>query len=122
MTEQEAVIRRVLDAWAANDADSFVSPYAEDATATLPGSYLADRAAIRRTMEAAFAGPLKGTTCDNETVQVRGVGADAAVVNSRSRIVPGPPQWSRETWTLVRRDGGWLVAAYQASPEVASGT
>ena len=117
MTEQEATIRRVLDAWAANDADAFVSPYTEDATATLPGTYLADRAMIRRTMQAAFAGPLNGTSCDNETVQVRVLGAHAAIVNSRSRVVPGPPDWSRETWTLVRRDGAWLVAAYQASPE-----
>jgi len=121
MNEHEAVIARVLDAWADGDADAFVAPYAEDATATLPGGFLPSREAIRQNMKEMFAGPLKDTRMRNEYVRTRQLGPDAAVVNSRSTIEPGDGSWSRETWTLVRMDGRWLVAAYQSSPQVVSG-
>jgi uncharacterized protein (TIGR02246 family) len=53
-----AVLDEVYAAWAAGDADAFVAPYSEHATAVLPGSHLRDRSAIRATMAEAFAGPL----------------------------------------------------------------
>jgi ketosteroid isomerase-like protein len=35
------VLHEVYAAWASGDADAFVTPYTEHATAVLPGSYLA---------------------------------------------------------------------------------
>ena len=46
------VLAEVYAAWAANDADAFVQPYTDTATAILPGSYLRGRQAIRATMAA----------------------------------------------------------------------
>jgi uncharacterized protein (TIGR02246 family) len=46
------VLAEVYAAWAANEADAFVQPYTDTATAILPGSYLRGRQAIRATMAA----------------------------------------------------------------------
>jgi uncharacterized protein (TIGR02246 family) len=54
--EVRAVLDQVYSAWAANDADAFVAPYADTATAVLPSAFLADREAIRATMASLFAG------------------------------------------------------------------
>jgi uncharacterized protein (TIGR02246 family) len=51
-----AVIQSVYDAWAKNDADAFVAQHSPGATATLPGSFLGDREAIRSVMKDVFAG------------------------------------------------------------------
>ena len=70
----DGAVRAALDrvyAWADNDADAFVAPYAENATATLPGTYLPDKEAIRVTMVAAFAGPLKGSTATYDVQSIR---------------------------------------------------
>lgn len=121
-----AVIDRVYAAWADQDADAFVDSYAADATATLAGSYLADREAIRTTMAAAFAGPLKGSRGVARVRDVRLLGTDAAVVTSTSAIVfagedePAKPTEALDTWTLSRQDGSWFVAAYHSSPADAS--
>lgn len=118
----EALLAGIYKAWAANDADAFVADYTEDATAILPGSFRADRTAIRDSMAAGFTGPLRGTTTVDETLAVRFVGADAAIVNSRSGILfPGETEVPAErlvnaTWVLERRDGAWLAAAYHNSP------
>ena len=44
------VLEEVYAAWDANDAEAFARPYAESATATLPGIYLSGRQAIHGTM------------------------------------------------------------------------
>ncbi|MFC4049005.1 SgcJ/EcaC family oxidoreductase [Actinomadura syzygii] len=121
MTEERqvlAVLDEVYAAWAANDADAFVAPYAEAATATLPGAYLPDREAIRATMASVFAGELKGTKAVHEVQNVRFVGADAALVFSKGAVVPSgaaepdPASRSLETWVLSRWDGAWRVEAF----------
>jgi uncharacterized protein (TIGR02246 family) len=55
------VLDEVYTAWADNDADAFVAPYAETATAVLPGTYLTDRQAIRATMATLSASELNGS-------------------------------------------------------------
>ena len=125
-TADEAAVRAVLDdsyrAWAAGDADGMVAAYAEDASAVMPGSLRDGREAIRASMAAAFAGPLKGTSTHDRQLSIRFLGDDAAVVLSESGILfPGQSQVPGEsrvhaTWVLQRRDGRWLVAAYHNSP------
>ncbi|MFF0306950.1 SgcJ/EcaC family oxidoreductase [Streptosporangium sp. NPDC004379] len=123
--DREAVLgllHAVYAAWADNDADAFVAPYAEDATSILPGSYRRDREEIRARMAAGFAGPLKGSRVVDEVQSVRFPGADAAVVVSRSVVLmageseaPGGRQ-VMATWMCSRRDGGWVIDAYHNCP------
>lgn len=121
-----AVIAGVYAAWAANDADEFVSDYAEAATATLPGCYLADREAIRANMAVLFADELKGSRAISEVRTVRLLGSDVAVVTSTTAILyagadePAPDSRGRDTWVLARTTGPWRVEAFHHSPESAA--
>lgn len=125
----EAAIHSVMSAsykaWEAGDADAMVADYTEDATAILPGSLRDGRAAVRDSMALGFAGPLKGTSTSNERLGIRFVGRDGAIVLTKSAILfPGetaaPDARSVNcTWVLEKRDGRWLIAAYQSSPVVA---
>jgi uncharacterized protein (TIGR02246 family) len=103
-------------AWTRNDPDEFADLYAGDATVVLGGgTFLRGREEIRRFMTAGFAGRLKGTFGIDEQDSVRVIG-DTAIVVSRSGFqAPGadaPSSLRRATWTLVRRDGRWLVESY----------
>jgi len=125
----EAAIQAVLTdsykAWDAGDADGMVADYTEDATAILPGSLRDGREAIRKSMTAAFAGPLQGSTTSNRQLSIRFIGADGAIVISEAAILfPGETEVpeSRKvhaTWVFEKRDGRWMVAAYHNSPVVA---
>lgn len=116
------LLKGVYDAWDAHDADAFVADYTEDATAILPGSYRASREEIRQSMQAGFGGFLKGSTTSNTVLDVRFLDDDAALVVSESAVlfagetdVPADRS-SIATWVLTRREGRWLLAAYQSTP------
>lgn len=117
-----AVLDNLYRAWADNDADAFVADYTEDMTSIIPGSYTVGPAAARDRLAESFAGPLKGSQVRDEVQSVRRLGADAAVVVSRSCILmagetrPADDRWVLATWTLTRRDGRWLLAAYHNCP------
>jgi uncharacterized protein (TIGR02246 family) len=118
----DAVLANIYKAWAVGDADLFVADYTEDATAILPGSYRTSREEIRQAMAASFAGPLKGTTTTDKRLSLRLFGEEAAIVVSESGILfPGETEVPADrvvlaTWTLVKRDGKWLAAAYHNCP------
>ena len=61
-------------AWEANDAETFVADYTEDASVIQPGVYEKDREEIRTNMNAAFAGPLKGSRVAARPVSRRTTG------------------------------------------------
>jgi uncharacterized protein (TIGR02246 family) len=116
------VIGEVYAAWDANDADAFARPYAEEATATLPGAYLSGRQAIRDTMATLFAGDLKGSRAIYEVRKIRFVG-DAAIVTSKGAVLlagqaePDDASRALETWVLSRPGGAWRIDAFHNSPE-----
>jgi len=117
-----ALLADTYDAWRAGDADAFVRHYDEDATAILPGSLRGSREVIRESMAAAFAGPLRGSSTLDEPISVRFLGADAAVVISRTGVllagqteVP-QDQLVNATWVFHRDGQGWRIAAYHNSP------
>jgi uncharacterized protein (TIGR02246 family) len=126
-TTDESAVRAVLDAvyaaWAENDADAFVAPYAPDATAVHSGTVMADREAIRLTMASGFAGPLEGSRGVHHVQRIRFIGADTAIVLSAGAILfAGQPQPAAETrtldgWVLSRQDGAWRVEAFHNCPE-----
>jgi len=123
MTADKAVLG-VLDsmysAWAAGDADAIARHYTRDATVVMPGVFDPDREAVRAFFAAGFAGRLKGSTTIDEPQQVRFYGPDTAVVISTGGIVlagqDSVMRQVRATWTLVRQDGEWLIAAYANAP------
>ena len=118
-----AALDEVYAAWAAGDADAFVAPYSEHATAVLPGSYLPDRSAIRATMAEVFAGPLNGSTGVHQVQSTRFPTAEVAIVISKSGIQfagqasVAPETRSVDTWLLSRQDGSWRVEAFHSCPE-----
>ena len=117
------VLHEVYAAWASGDADAFVTPYTEHATAVLPGSYLQGKDTIRSTMAAGFAGPLHGSRGVHQVQSIRFPGADTAIVISKGGIVyagqTGTAAETRsvETWVLSRQDGTWRIEAFHNSPE-----
>ena len=129
-TQDETAVRAVLDtvytAWADNDADAFVAPYATDATAVHSGTMMENRDAIRATMRAVFDGPLKGSRGIHDVQSIRFVGADTAVVLSRGAILfagqtePAAESRTLDGWVLCRQDGAWRVEAFHNCPEVAA--
>jgi uncharacterized protein (TIGR02246 family) len=114
-----AVVENVYQAWTANDPDAFVADYAEDAIATLPGTYLVGRDAVRETMAGMFAGPFRGCRSLLELSDIRLLG-DTAIVTSRGTVVlagqTDPQPWVLETWVLSRGPGSWQVRAYHNCP------
>ena len=116
------VLKEVYAAWEANDGDAFARPYAESATAALPGIYLPGRPAIRDTMATLFAGELKGSRAIHEVREIRFAAADAAVVTSKGAVLlagqaePDAASRALETWVLSRQDGTWRVQAFHNCP------
>lgn len=124
--EDEIAIRAILSemyqAWAANDADGFVSCYTEDATAIMPGSLRGSRNAIRDSMAAGFDGPLKDSSTFERQLSLRFFGDGTAIAVSEGGIVfageDAVPEARKihATWVFTKRDGQWMVAAYHNSP------
>ena len=118
----EAMLRETYQAWEDNDADGFVRHYTEDATAILPGSLRGSRRAVRDSMAAGFAGPLKDSSSYDKQLSLRFVGQDAAIAISEAGILfPGEAVLPEErkanaTWVFEKRDGRWMIAAYHNSP------
>jgi uncharacterized protein (TIGR02246 family) len=116
------VFARLYEAWEANDAETFVADYTDDASVVQPGVYKKDREEIRTTMAAGFAGPLSGSRAIDHPADVRFLTGDTAVVISEGGIIFAGQDavanggMVRATWTLVRRDGGWRIASYHNSP------
>ncbi|MFI7030968.1 SgcJ/EcaC family oxidoreductase [Microbispora rosea] len=123
---EELAVRALFEAtsaaWSDGDGGAFAGRYARDATVILPGVHLRGRDGIGSAMGAAFAGPLKDSRRVHRTESVRFPVPDVAVVITRSVTVfageaePPADRWELATWTLVRRDGEWLVEAYHSSP------
>jgi uncharacterized protein (TIGR02246 family) len=121
-----STIKKVLEdqyhAWAAGDADAFVTDYTEDATVIMPGSYKRSREEIRQSMRDSFDTFLKNSSVTDELQDVRFLGPDHAIAVSKAGIlfageteVPAD-RLVNATWVLQRRDDRWLVEAYHNSP------
>jgi uncharacterized protein (TIGR02246 family) len=116
------VLKRLYEAWEANDAGAFVADYLDDASVVQPGVYKKDREEIRTTMAAGFAGPLQGSRVITHPQDIRFLTDETAIVVSEDGIlfpgqdvVPGEAL-VRATWVLAKRGGSWYVAAYHNSP------
>ncbi|MEV4532777.1 SgcJ/EcaC family oxidoreductase [Asanoa sp. NPDC049518] len=121
--EIRELLDRVYAAW--GDAEAFAALYRPDATVVMPGVFRQGRDAVRESMAAAWAGPLRDSTPIDEPLDIRVLGDSAVVVSRAGILLSGqsaltPAQERTATWVLTRAPGeGWAVAAYSNTPAAA---
>ena len=114
---------RIYAAW--GDADAFAALYRPDATVVMPGVFRQGRDAVRDSMAAAWAGPLRGSRAIDEPLDIRVLGDTAVVVSRAGILLAGQTELApgtevTATWVLTRSPGeGWAVAAYTNTPAAA---
>lgn len=124
---ETAAVHALLDqlsaAWAENDAKKFAELFAPEGTVVLPGDVLLDgRAHIEGFMTQAYQGPYKGTGVTGRALVTHFHDENTAVMITEGGVLapgetePAPQRAIRATWVCLKRDGRWLLAAYQNSP------
>ncbi|WP_194919633.1 SgcJ/EcaC family oxidoreductase [Catenulispora rubra] len=127
LTEQDraaaaAVPARIIEAWARNDAAAFGEIFTEDGTMILPGVFRQGREEISAFMAEAFTTFLKGTRVTGAPIAIKPLGADTVLLITAGGVLhAGDKEVTAErairaSWLLARRDGEWLLTAYQNSP------
>lgn len=117
-----AVPGRIIAAWADNNAAAFAEVFTEDGSMILPGVHITGRDAIREFMTAAFAGPYQGTNVTGTPVAVKYLAEDVVLVITKGGVLkPGVTELDeasavKASWLLVKRNGDWLLTAYQNTP------
>jgi uncharacterized protein (TIGR02246 family) len=114
--------QRIVDAWAAHDANAFADVFTEDGSLILPGVFRKGRGQIREFIAEAFAGPYQGTRVTGQPVDLRLLSENTAVLITQGGVLaPGETEVAdsraiRASWIAVKQDGSWRLAAYQNSP------
>ena len=121
-----ALPQRIVEAWAAHDADAFAGVFTPDGSMIIPGVFQKGRDAIRAFMAQAFAGPFKGTRVTGTPVDLRFADSTSGILITRGGVLaPGESEPSTEravhaSWVVVKREGQWFLAAYQNTPRHAA--
>jgi uncharacterized protein (TIGR02246 family) len=124
-----SLTQRMIAAWAVNDAAAIADLFVEDGTMIIAGTYCDSRAAVETYFTRAFApgGAYHGSQVTGKPLASRRLGPDAAVLLTSGGVLePGETEVSdkqaiRASWTVVRRDGQWRLAAYQNTPRDLAG-
>lgn len=117
-----SLTQRMIAAWAVGDAASIAGLFVDDGTMILAGTYCDGRPAIEAYFARAFQGEYQGTQVTGRPLASRFFGPDAGVLLTIGGVLePGETEVSgkqaiRASWTVVRRDGEWRLAAYQNTP------
>ncbi|WP_433197715.1 SgcJ/EcaC family oxidoreductase [Nocardia sp. CA-107356] len=113
------LLDELTGAWGRGDADAYGALFTEDATYTsFVGTYYQGRTDIVDGHRALFNGFKKGTKLEDSILSIRFYGTDTAVVTSRGDTYRDEPDQpadlsKTQTYTIVRQDGRWLIAAFQ---------
>jgi uncharacterized protein (TIGR02246 family) len=124
-TAVRAVLDQVYAAFAANDADAYVTAYADTVSCVMPGAYLPNRTALHTAMRQLFGGPLAGARGTFDVQSIRYLGSEVAVVISRGVVLLANQTDAAEVepWMdtcVLSRDGdSWQVASFHSCPEQA---
>lgn len=124
-----ALTQRMVAGWASGDADAIADLFVEDGTMVLAGVYCDGKDEIRAYFAAAYQGRYKDTQVIGKPLSIRALAPDVAILLSQGGVLEtGESEVSdtnaiRASWLVVKRDGEWLLAAYQNSPrhDAASG-
>lgn len=122
MADIAALTQRMIVAWAANDAGRIADLFLPEGTMILTGIYRQGRPAIHEYFTDMFHGDYEGTNVTGEPVSCRLLSPDVAVLLTQGGVLaphetePSPAEAIRASWTLVRREHHWWIAAYQNTP------
>jgi len=116
------VPRRIVEAWAAQDAEAFAAVFTPDATMILPGDVnVQGREGVAGYMAGAYQGPLKGTRVSGNPIGLHFLSESVCVLITEGGVLqPGetetaPERLIRATWVLSRTGDEWLIGAYHNS-------
>ena len=115
-TDITAALRKSQDAWNRGDGVGYGACFTVDATdVTFVGTTYHGADEIGRAHQALFDSFLKGTRLFVEIDDIRMLTPDTAVVVTRGEVAKKTPRKLGKvaTYTLVRQDGQWLIAAVQ---------
>jgi uncharacterized protein (TIGR02246 family) len=117
-----ALTQRVIAAWAYGDGDAFANLFVEDGTMILPGLFKKGREEIRAYLKEAYQSTYKNTQVTGKPLDLRFFSPDCGILITQGGVLAAgetevsDEQAIRATWTVVKRDGQWRLAAYQNSP------
>jgi uncharacterized protein (TIGR02246 family) len=121
-----AVPARMVQAWAAHDADAFADLFLPDGTMMLPGIYKKGQDEIRAFMAGAFQTVYQGSRVTGTPIEIKPLGPDAVALLTEGGVIPAgatelsPSAAIRASWILVRRGDRWLLSVYQNCPRDAA--
>jgi uncharacterized protein (TIGR02246 family) len=105
-----SVVARTSEAWADGDGEAYAACFCEDCDyTTFSGMHLHGRRRNAELHGALLRGPLKGTTIEPRIEGVDFLSGDVALV----RTVSDGRVSGRQSYVLVKRDGAWLIRAFQ---------
>lgn len=124
MTQEEAAISKLFeamnDAWSRGDAQAYAASLTEDADyVAFDGTRLRGRDENARVHQALYQGLLRDSRLWGQIESIAFLGDDVALVHGVGGVIwpwqqtPSAAARSRQTTVVVRRDGGWLVRAFQ---------
>lgn len=118
--EMRAVPERIVQGWAANDADAVAAVFTTDTDFVIgDGTFLRGREELRRYMAAGFDGFLKDTRVTAPVESVRCLSSTVGVVHTLGGILmPGetevpPERQGVQVFVVTKHGGEWLVDVYQ---------
>lgn len=111
----EGVLEAFRQAWDAADAPAYGRLFTEDATYVIfMGDVMIGREEIQHTHHEVFTKWQRGTKLLVKAVNVRYLDDETAVVLTIGGIGTGVIEYDKyQTFTLVRREDRWLIAAFQ---------
>jgi uncharacterized protein (TIGR02246 family) len=112
----EDCLDRIKAAWNAGDAHAFGRSFTENATYVIfLGEVLVGRGEIESNHVQVFTKWQRGTRMTIRTLRKTPLGEDSAVVLTAGGVGIGAsvPCDKLQTFTMVRREGRWLCAAFQ---------